>query len=219
MLLNWYIGLIVRPVSTLREIVDARPLGLGLLTLLIVTILNGIVTFGLGIDTATFEEFTDENIAIGPAFVVVGAILFTIFTAIGTVLFTLVVHLISRLFGGNGAYTGMLAGLMIISILSLILVIPGLLDALASAVGEGAEGDTSPFEVISNVISIVVVVWSVILGIILIRENYRLSTGMAVLSGIVSYFAVAIIGIIFFFMLLFVFIAIAIAVGITTGGI
>ena len=125
MLLNWYIGLIVRPVSTLREIVDARPLGLGLLTLLIVTILNGIVTFGLGIDTATFEEFTDENIAIGPAFVVVGAILFTIFTAIGTVLFTLVVHLISRLFGGNGAYTGMLAGLMIISILSLILVIPG----------------------------------------------------------------------------------------------
>ena len=106
-----------------------------------------------------------------------------------------------------------------LSILSLIPVIPGLLNALASGVGEGAEGDTSPFEVISNVISIVVVVWSVILGIILIRENYRLSTGMAVLSGIVFYFAVAIIGIIFFFMLLFVFIAIAIAVGITTDGI
>ncbi len=103
-----------------------------------------------------------------------------------------------------------------LSVLSLILVIPGLLDALASAVGEMAEGDTSPFEVISTVVSLVVAIWSITLAIILIRENYRLSTGIAVLSGIASFFAVAIIGIIFFFMLILFIVMIAIGVGIAT---
>ena len=91
---------------------------------------------------------------------------------------------------------GMLAGLMMLSVLSLILVIPGLLDALASAVGEMAEGDTSPFEVISTVVSLVVAIWSIILAIILIRENYRLSTGIAVLSGIASFFAAIVVDVI-----------------------
>ena len=73
MLLNWYIGLIVRPVSTLREIVDARPLGLGLLTLLVVAILNGaIVTFGLAAGHSDVSsDISDENIAIGLASIVV----------------------------------------------------------------------------------------------------------------------------------------------------
>ena len=110
---------------------------------------------------------------------------------------------------------GMLAGLMIISILSLILVIPGLLDALASGVGEMAEGDTSPFEVISTVVSIVVAIWSIILGIILIRENYRLSTGVAVVSVIASLFAAIVIvsGAIFFILVIIVLFGLAVATG------
>ena len=214
MLLSTYIGLIVRPIHTIQQIVADRPVGLGLLTLLIVAILNGVVSFGLGFDTAAFEEFTDEEISVGVGFVVIGTILFVAFIAVELGFFSLIVHLISKLFGGDGAYTGMLAGLMMLSILSLIPVIPGLLDAL---VGETAEGDSSPFEAISVIVSLVVFIWTIILGIILIRENYRLSTGMAVLSGIASFIAAAIVAIVLFIVLIIVLVAIVVGLGIATG--
>ncbi len=175
MLLSTYIGLIVRPVHTIQQIVDDRPVGLGLLTLLIVAIANGIVTFGLGIDTATFEEFSGEEITIGTGFVVIGALLFVAFVAVELGFFSVIVHFISKLFGGDGAYTGMLAGLMMLSVLSLIPLVPSLLDVLA----RGEDGSTA-FEAIATVVSLVVAVWSIVLAILLIRENYRLTTGMAV---------------------------------------
>ena len=216
MLLNWYIGLIVRPVSTLREIVDARPVALGLLTLLIVAILNGLVSFAFGLETDTFTDFTDEDINIGPAVIILGTLLFVAYVTVQLGFLSLIVHIISKLFGGNGSYSGMLAGLMMLSILSLILVIPGLLDALASGIGEAAEGDTSPFEAISTVVSLVVAIWSIILAIILIRENYRLSTGMAVLSGIASFFAAIVVGAILLILLFIVLVAVVLALGAAT---
>lgn len=217
MLLSWYIGLIVRPIHTLQQIVDAKPVGLGLLTLLIVAIANGVVSFGLGIDTTTFEEFADEEINVGVGFVVIGTLLFVAYVAVNLGFFSLIVHLISRLFGGDGAYTGMLAGLMMLSVLSLIPVIPGLLDALASGIGEAAEGETSPFEAISVIVSLVVAIWSIVLAILLIRENYGLSTGMAVLSGIASFFAAIVVGVILFILLIIVLFVIVVGLGIAAG--
>lgn len=217
MLLSWYIGLIVRPVHTLQQIVEAKPVVLGLLTLLIVAIANGIVSFGLGLDTTFFEEFTDEEINVGVGFVVFATLLFVAYVAVQFGFFSLIVHLISKLFGGDGAYTGMLAGLMMLSILSLIPVIPGLLDAITSGIGESAEGETSPFEAISAIVSLVVLVWTIILGIILIRENYRLTTGMAVLSGIASFFAAIVVGVILFILMIIVLVVMVVAMGIATG--
>lgn len=211
MLLSMYIGLIVRPVHTIQQIVDARPVGLGLLTLLIVAIANGVVTFGLGLDTETFEQFTEDEITIGLGFIVIGTLLFVAYVAVQMGFFSLIVHLISKLFGGDGAYTGMLAGLMMPSILSLIPVVPSLLNVLV----RGEDG-SSAFEAIATVASLAVAIWSVILGIILIRENYRLNTGMAVLSGIASFFVAIVIAIILFILLIIVLIAIVLALGIAT---
>lgn len=213
MLLSTYIGLIVRPIHTIQQIVDARPVGLGLLTLLIVAIANGIVSFGLGLDSTAFEAFTDEEIEIGAAFVILATLLFVAFTAVEAGIFSLIVHLISKLFGGDGAYTGMLAGLLMLSVLSLIPVVPSLLDALVR--GEDA---SSAFEAIAGVVSLVVFVWSIVLSILLIRENYRLSTGMAVLSGIASVIAASIVAIILFILLIFVLVAIVVGLGIATTG-
>lgn len=212
MLLSTYIGLIVRPVHTIQQIVDERPVGLGLLTLLIVAILNGVVSFGLGLDTATFEEFADEEINIGVGFVVIGTLLFVAFVVVELGFFSLIVHLISKLFGGDGAYTGMLAGLMMLSILSLIPVVPSLLDVLV----RGEDG-SSAFEAIAGVVSLVVFVWTIVLAILLIRENYRISTGIAVLSGIASFFAAIVVGVILFILLIIVLVAIVVGLGIATG--
>ena len=212
MLLSTYIGLIVRPVHTLQQIVNDRPVGLGLLTLLIVAIANGIVTFGLGIDTSAFEEFSDEEITIGAGFIVIGTLLFVAFVAVELGFFSLIVHLISKLFGGDGAYTGMLAGLMMLSVLSLIPVVPSLLDVLARG-----EDESSAFEAIATVVSLVVAVWSIVLAILLIRENYRLTTGMAVLSGIASFFAAIVVGVVLFILLIIVLVVIVVGLGIATG--
>ncbi len=212
MLLSTYIGLIVRPVHTLQQIVNDRPVGLGLLTLLIVAIANGIVTFGLGIDTSAFEEFSDEEITIGAGFIVIGTLLFVAFVAVELGFFSLIVHLISKLFGGDGAYTGMLAGLMMLSVLSLIPVVPSLIDVLARG-----EDESSAFEAIATVVSLVVAVWSIVLAILLIRENYRLTTGMAVLSGIASVIAASIVAIVLFILLIIVLVVIVVGLGIATG--
>ena len=177
MLLNWYIGLIVRPVTTLREIVDARPLGLGLLTLLVVAILNGAISIGLQLD----QDVSSDIATSGLASIVVWAILTAIFVTIYLGFSSLIAHVVSRLLGGNGAYTGMLTGLMMLSILSLIPSIPVLLGVLATSIGEAA-GGASPFGPIAAIVRIVVAIWMIILAVILIRENYRLSTGVAVLS-------------------------------------
>lgn len=212
MLLSTYIGLIVRPVHTLRQIADEQPVGLGLLTLLIVAILNGIVSFGLGLDTEVFESFSDEEINIGLGFVVIGTLLFVAFVAVELGFFSLIVHLISKLFGGDGAYMGMLAGLMMLSVLSLIPLVPSLLDVLARG-----EDEASAFQAIAGVVSLVVFVWTIVLAILLIRENYRLSTGMAVLSGIASFFAAIVVGVILFILLIIVLVAIVVGLGIATG--
>ena len=212
MLLSTYIGLIVRPIHTIQQIVEDRPVGLGLLTLLIVAIANGIVTFGLGIDTSTFEEFADEEINIGLGFIIIGTLLFVAFVAVELGFFSLIVHLISKLFGGDGAYTGILAGLMMLSVLNLIPVVPSLIDALV----RGEDG-SSAFEAIAGVVSLVVAVWSIVLAILLIRENYRISTGMAVLSGIASFFAAIVVGVILFILLIIVLVALVVALGVATG--
>ena len=211
MLLNWYIGLILRPIETIREIVMDRPVGLGLVTLLIVFIANGIISFGLGVDPDTFETFTDEEISIGPAVAIIGAILFVGFAAFTIGISSLIVHLISKLFGGDGAYIGMLAGLMLLSILSLIPVVPGLLDVLVRG-----EDDSSVFASIAGVVSLAVAIWTVILGILLIRENYQLSTLLAVMSGIASFLVSIFVSVLVLLMVIFIWVALIIALGVAT---
>ncbi len=210
-LLNWYVGLILRPIETIREIVAERPVGLGLVTLLIVFIANGIIRFGLGIDPGTFEQFSDEEISIGPVAAIIGAILFVGFAAFATGISSLIVHLISKLFGGVGAYTGMLSGLLLLSALSLIPVVPGLIDVLIRG-----EGDSSVFAVIAGAVSIVVLIWYAILGILLIRENYQLSTLLAVLSGIASFLVSIFVTVIVIFMVIIIWVALIIALGVAT---
>ena len=209
MLLNWYIGLILRPIETIREIVAERPVGLGLVTLLIVFIANGIVSFGFGVDPDTFETFTDEEIEIGPAVAIIGAILFVVFVSFATGVSALIVHLISKLFGGDGAFTGLLSGLLLLSILSLIPVVPGLLDVVVRG-----EDDSSVFASIAGVVSLAVGIWTLILAILLIRENYQLSTLLAVLSGIASFLVSIFVGIIVLIMLIAIWVTLIIALGI-----
>ena len=202
MLLNWYIGLIVRPVSTLREIVDARPVALGLLTLLVVALLNGAISIGLQPDTDVSSDVAEVQNEVGVVSVIVWAIVAAMFATMYFGFTSLIAHIISKLLGGNGAYTGMWAGLMMLSILSLIPVIPSLLDALAKGFGEAVVGDTSPFGGIAGVVRIVVAIWTLILAVILIRENYRLSTGVAVLSSVIWIFVTIVIPFALLFLLL-----------------
>ena len=206
MLLDWYVGLITRPIVTLREIARERPVGLGFLTVLIVVAANGLISFGLGINPETFEPFSDEEVSIGLGVAIIGALLFVGYVAVLLGFFSVIIHLISKLFGGDGAYRGILAGLMFLSILSLIPVVPNLLDVLVRG-----DDDSSVFAAIGTVAGLAVAVWSIILTVILIRENYQIGAGMAVLSAIASFIATVIVGTILFFALLIIWVALIIA--------
>ena len=188
--LNWCVGIFLRPVKTIREIVAARPLKIGFVTLLVITLLSGLFSIGLG-GSFDPESLSDEEVEITAAFTVVGTILFVAGVLIVGAVFTLVLHVIAKLFGGNGAYAGMLAALLMMSVLNIVQIVP---QALALAVSAG--DSNSAFGAIASLAGLVVAIWSIVLGVIVIRENYQMSTGLALLSGVISFAAAFIVGII-----------------------
>ncbi len=209
LLMNWYLGLVIRPIVTIREIVDAKPIGLGLLTLLVVAIANGLISIALGLDPADFEGLTEEKVDLGAGFVITTTILSAILIFVVYAVLSLLIHVVAKLFGGQGEYTNVVAGLGMLAILSLIPIAPALLDAIVAA-----EGETSPFGVIATLVGLGVGIWSIVLGIILIRENYRLSTGVAVLTGLVSTVAAVFIGGILFILMLIVLVLVVLGAAI-----
>lgn len=182
MLLTWYIGLIVRPINTIQEIVDAKPVGLGLLTLFVVALVGALVGVGTGFDPteANNEDVQFPDVSFG--LVVSMSIVITLWVIPVFALLSLIPHVLARLFGGNGSYVGYLSGAAMIPVISLISTAVSAVLALALRT-DGLEGAGS---VVSTVVSLAVAIWMIILTVLLIRENYRLTTGMAVVTFLVT---------------------------------
>ena len=102
--MRWYIGLVIRPVPTIREIVERRPLLAGILALLavgfLVAILIGIVEQTL-VDSSGITIFQGAYLAILLVFVL-------------TIL-SVVVHFVARSVPARGRFKGTYGGLMLTS--------------------------------------------------------------------------------------------------------
>ena len=182
MLLSTYIGLIVRPIHTIQQIVVDRPVGLGLLTLFGVALVGTLVGVGTGFDPkeASNEDVQFPDISFG--LVVSMSIVITLWVIPVFALLSLIPHVLARLFGGSGAYAGFLSGAAMIPVISLISTAVSAVLALALRT-DGLEGTGSA---VSSVVSLVVAIWMIVLTVLLIRENYRLTTGMAILTFLVT---------------------------------
>ena len=213
---TWYIGLILRPVTTIREIVAARPVGVGILTAAVV-LLATVVLSVAGFDTDALDDVFEEG---APDFSILAIVLiavpFTLFAGAGYALSTTILHLFSRLFGGNGSWSATLSGVTLFSALGVLPIIPLALASLIS-VSDG-DGSSAALSGIGSAIQLIVTIWTIVLIVILARENYRISTGSAVLSVLVSgLVAIFMVGVLVLLLLIVLIIILLVTFGLTFG--
>ena len=180
-LLRWYIGLVIRPSPTIREIVGRRAIWAGPVTLLVVLIVNIIfsipfVASSIGEGSVSFDEALAIRSVILGDFVVI-----TVLVTLSLVL-SLLTHAFARLLGGTGIFVGMWSGLMFLNILVLFNFVFStaftLVNSYAQWSPQGVQGLSLPLAALR----LLVFLWMFVLAFILVRENYQLTTGRAVVS-------------------------------------
>ena len=195
---NWYIGMITHPVDTVRDLIEARPLGLGLVTLFLMTLITSLIQVsGLDSDAMTSDEFIFPEITIG--LVATLSFITAAFWIPIYALFAFIPHFFAKVYGGSiGTYQSYLPAAAMTTFIML-------LGALISAVVWIAlSGNENVANIISTVVSIATSIWGLVLWFYVIRENYRLTNGGAFLTAATSIFVGFFAFFIFFIFLIFV---------------
>ena len=178
---RWYLGLIIAPVRTIQEFVRRQAKWVGLVTLLIVAIVNIIVVIALGVRSLWLGSVDGVDAGTISLLILGELIGITLLVALLFVL-ALLAHGFSRMLGGKGSFLGMLSGLMLLSILTLLsfATSPVLTLARLSDVWSPSGLIEETFAV--TAVNWIMYLWPFTLAFILVRENYQLTTGRAVVS-------------------------------------
>ena len=178
---RWYLALVIAPVRTIKEFVSRQANWVGLVTLLIVAIVNLIVAIVLGVGSILFDPVS----AVDPgtvSLVVLGELISIALLVVLLFVLALLAHGFSRLLGGNGAFLGMLSGLMLLSILTLFTLVTSTAFTLARLSDVWSSAGAIEYWFVVWAVSWMVYLWPFTLAIILVRENYQLTTARATLS-------------------------------------
>ncbi len=185
-LLRWYVGLVIRPGATVREIVERRPsfwLGLGSLWFGILASYIGTVAGILLASGGPDGVPLDDSEAVTA--LIVGPLAIAGYFAAAPVLlglWVLVMHALGLQLGGRGIYSTSLVSMMLVctvafSAFGLMIVGFGLVYF-----------NTSGFDVINAMLMTVLIavvgglVWGHVAATVLVRENYDLDTRMAIIT-------------------------------------
>ena len=104
MLLSWYTGIVTKPVETIRELVDEKPLGLGIATFIIVMVVSSLVNFsGLDSGAMSNEDVIFPDITAG--LIISLTIVTTIWLLPMYAILAYIPQLVTKFFNGEGSYT------------------------------------------------------------------------------------------------------------------
>jgi hypothetical protein len=185
------LGVITSPVQTMRAIAEARRW----LWAIAVTVVSGLLG-GLASLTGPDPAATADTAFMPPElqaalaatrsiwFVVINAL---ILAPIGLFIGAAVLYAVGHLFGGRGAYTGLVSTVGFASV-------PAILLAPITAWLNLAGG---PFMVLSGLVGVAFAVWIIVLHVIAIRESLGLSTGRAALTLVVPLAVLMLLSIVF----------------------
>jgi hypothetical protein len=182
-ILNTLIGILARPTSTIRSVCQQRPIGWAIIVYLAVSLVTTIAW----IEPGMLEELGLP--ALGMPAILVG---FSIISIVTLVVLTAIGHLLATsLLGGRRSYWGLFSGFGFAAL-------PGIFAAPLAVIGMlPAVG-----ALLSALGTLGVVVWSLILNILAIRENYLISTGRAILIGLLLLVVSTVLGLIVMFLML-----------------
>ncbi len=186
--LRWYSGIFLRPVQTIQEIVNARPVGLGIVTLLFTAHLLAVVHWTAGYDPDWTRAEDLRFRLLNAGFLIAVSVMLSLWVIATVVVLTLVPHVVANALGGRGSFTGLLSGLMMSCSVFLLMIIVALPIALVFALR------SSPFvqivipvrDATMGAVEFITPLWLLILGGIVVRENYRMSAVRAVLTVLLS---------------------------------
>ncbi|MCL0060027.1 YIP1 family protein [Dehalococcoidia bacterium] len=162
-ILETLIGVLARPTSTIHSICQQRPIGWAIIVYLVVSLVSAITWIETGFYDLEGMGLPD----LGMPGILVGSLIINIITL---VIFTAICHLVASLLGGRGSYSGLFSGFGFASV-------PGIFVAPLAVIGM--------LPMVGPLLSVLgnfgVIVWSLVLSILAIRENYLISTGRAIL--------------------------------------
>jgi len=196
-------GVIARPVDTLRYVADNKLVFAGVLVYVAVAWISAVSSLP---GTLSSANQAMPELSRLPLF---DARAITFFTIFGTPVLALIslffisgiFHLIAKLLKGDGDFAGLLSASGFAWFPTVLAAPFGLLGFLG-----GGIGDT-----LYSLVSFPFTIWALVLTVIAIRENYKFSTGRAVLTFFIPLL------ILFALLMVLVIGIIAIAVGVLTG--
>ena len=178
-ILETAVSVVTQPVVTLRRVTQQQRVSWAIVLVAVLSGAGAIVESAklspsdFAIDPSDAADSFEGGARIG---LVVGAVILgPLVGLIATALFSGVVHLVGKLLGGSGTFAGLFVGVAFASVPSAI----GLPAALLPLV-IGSAGGT-----LSGLVQLCVGVWSIVLVVIAVRENYDFTTGRAVVALLV----------------------------------
>jgi hypothetical protein len=169
-------GVIVKPVETLRYVAEHKPIWAAILIYIAVAWIGAIASIPGSLNS--FEQIPTMG-ALPPLFNPRSILIFTVAGAPVFSLITLfitagILHLVALLLKGEGDYPGLVSTVGFASFPMIIATPFGLLDFVT---GFGTS--------IYSLISLPFTLWTVVLTVIGIRENYRFSTARAIWTFVI----------------------------------
>ncbi len=167
-LIDWLYGVLARPVDTLNEIAREKPVGLAFLVYLVVAVLVLAANiFGEEGFAALEGVMFEIGLAIPVSIIIGGGLilaLISIFIIAG------LLHLLARLFGGQGGYWNFFSAYAFADFPMIITVPFTLIAVFAGVFGS----------ILDGVVTFGATIWTMVLQVIALRESYSLSTWASV---------------------------------------
>ena len=182
-LLRWYIGLVIRPSPTIREIVERRPVWAGVGSLwggITASLLSSLVAI-ISVDgslSTTSEMPNVFGVLLGPAAVAGYCV-----ASLGMLgLWVYIMHLVALRLGGTGTYSATLLGMIFASAdaaIALGIVMLGL--GIIYFDAQSAFGVINAFIVVALVVVLAAILWGNFIATRVAKVNYGLDTSKTIL--------------------------------------
>jgi hypothetical protein len=161
---KWFYGVLTRPVQTLNEIAREKPANAAFLVYLGITMLSVLASVFHEQSFQAFQNLMLEaNLNIPVSVIIAASLLIAI---ISIFVITGVLHLLARLFKGNGGFWNLFSAYAFAGVPLIIGVPVTLISGFLGSVGD----------LLAGLLSFGLSIWTLVLQVIAVRESYNLST-------------------------------------------
>ena len=189
MLLRWYIGLVIRPSPTIREIVERRPLLAGVGTAVVGSAMS-VVVYDAAYQLLEFQSLSIDQVNSGE--VQVGLVAIPLWCALIVSAFTLwslVIHWIAERFGNRASFQKTFSAMLVISAILFAVFSSGILAASLIIDPGSPRIFKDALHTVTNVtlaLTVVGLLWICSLSATMVKEQYDLHIGKAALAVALS---------------------------------